>query len=266
MRFPTDTAVRSARVWMTALFACGGLALAILAPAAQATPEALGVKTLCGANCTTAFEECGSEKVEPLPKLVYLVPKEPTLAEAKEQGYRQAAGHPAWGITDFEIATINFGENPPKEPGKVPDAEPTALVTHVRTDVGPGVSTNPEAMVQCSMKEFGEKEVVPGTGFYEKPTCVETEPGSTVIGENKVVAYAGEELFFPKSGIVDLPLTGVVYNLVQPEGRAADFGVALELPKELTGAKLEEGFKKVRRSRGETWSRRISFASGTEIP
>jgi hypothetical protein len=230
---------------MTALFACGGLALAVLAPAAQATPEALSVKTLVGANCTTAFEECGSEKLElePFPgfKLEYAVPKEPTLAEAKEQGYRQAAGHPAWGITDFEIATINFGENPPKEPGKVPDAEPLALVTHVRTDVGPGVSTNPEAMAQCSMKEFGEKEAIPGTGFYAKPTCVEGEPGSTVIGVNKATVFVGEEVL---PGISDLPLEGLVYNLVQPEGRASDFGVALKLPKEVTEVKLKEAFAK----------------------
>jgi hypothetical protein len=244
MRFPVDMTARYVRVWTTALLTCGGLALAALAPAAQAAPEALSVKTLVGANCTTAFEKCGSETVTEAPfPFEYSVPKEPTPAEAKEQGYRQAAGHPAWGITDFEIATINYGEKPPTKPGKVPDAEPLALVTHARTDVGPGVSTNPEAVAQCSMAEFGEKEVFPGTSFYEKPKCVETEPGSTVIGENKVTAYAGEELGFPGSKVVDLSLKGIVYNLVQPEGRAADFGVALELPISATGKALAEGFK-----------------------
>src|SRR5271167_4369837 len=110
MRFPADMTARYVRVWTTALFACGGLALAVLAPAAQATPEALGVKTLVAANCSTAFEPCGSEvkKVTVGPfHFEYSIPKEPTLAEAKEQGYRQAAGHPSWGITHFEVATVD---------------------------------------------------------------------------------------------------------------------------------------------------------------
>ena len=142
MRFPVEMTARYVRVWMTALFASGGLALAVLAPAAQAAPkEALGVKTLVAANCVTAFEECGSETI-PVGPFKYSVPKEPTIAEAKEQGYRQAAGHPAWGITDFEVVTGNAAESTPTSPGQVPNAVPLALVTHVRTDVGPGVSTN----------------------------------------------------------------------------------------------------------------------------
>jgi hypothetical protein len=244
MRFPAYAVVRPARIWFIALLAGAGI-YATVAPAAQASPpEALGVKTLVAANCSTAFEECGSETVKTTPyPFEYSVPKEPTHSEAKEQGYRQAAGHPGWGITDFEIATVNYGENPPKKPGEVPHAVPLALVTHVRTDVGPGVSTNPEAMAQCSMSEFGEKEAIPGTGFFAKPACVETEPGSTVIGVNKVTAYAGKELI-PGSGIADLPVEGLVYNLVQPEGRASDFGVALELPTFASGQVLKEGFEK----------------------
>jgi hypothetical protein len=251
MRFPVDMTARYVRVWMAALLTSGGLALAVLAPAAQATPEALSVKILVAANCSAGpkHEECGSETITKAPfPFEYSVPKEPTHAEAEEQGYRQAAGHPAWGITDFEIATINYGEKPPTKPGKVPDAEPLALVTHVRTDVGPGVSTNPEAVAQCSMKEFDgnanekEEEAIPGSGFYVQPKCSETEPKSTVIGENKVTAYAGKELGFPGSEVVDLPLKGIVYNLVQPEGRASDFGVALELPKEFTEPQLKEAF------------------------
>ncbi len=239
MRFPVDMTARYIRVWMTALFACGGLALAVLAPAAQALPpEVVSVKTLVAANCITAFPECGSETVKTTPfPFEYSVPKEPTLTEAKEQGYRQAAGHPAWGITDFEVATVSAVN--PSLPGKVPDAIPTAIVTHVRTDVGPGVSTNPEAVSQCAMAEFGEKEAVPGSGFYAEPKCAK----NTVIGENLATIYAGKELVFEGSNIVDLPLTGIVYNLVQPEGRAADFGVALEIPIAASGEALAKGFK-----------------------
>ena len=95
-----------------------------------------------------AFEECGSED-DPLAPFEYSVPKEPTLAEAKEQGYTQAAGHPPYGITDFKVNTE--GKFPNEAAGGRSEGK---VVTHVRTDVGPGVSTNPEAMAQCSMEEF----------------------------------------------------------------------------------------------------------------
>ncbi len=129
------------------------------------------------------------------------------------------------GITAFKIATV----------GTFPEEAPTGLVTHVRTDVAPGVSTNPEAVAKCSFAEFGE-EVLPGSGLFPQPKC----SGASEIGENKVVAYAGPEKF-PLGG--DFPLQGKVYNLVQPEGLASDFGVALELPKALTEAKLKAIFK-----------------------
>ena len=104
-------------------------------------------------------------------------------------------------------------------------------------------------MAQCGMSEFGEKEAVPGSGFYEKPTCVETEPGSTVIGVNKVTAYLGKEALGP--GVSDLPLEGLVYNLVQPEGRASDFGVALEVPTFVSGPALKKGFEEAEKAGAE---------------
>ncbi len=227
MRFPADTTIRSVRIGLIALLA--GAGLAAFAPVAQA---AVGVETFVAANCSTAFkEECGSENVEPFPGLKYSVPKEPTLAEAKEQVYTQAAGHPAWGITDFKVATI----------GKLPNEAPLGIVTHVRTDVGPGVSTNPEAVAQCSFAEFGAAEAIPGTGFYAAPECKKNKKGEveSEIGVNKVTVYAGTKPF-PEGG--DLPVEGKVYNLVQPTGLASDFGVALELPKALTKGALEKAF------------------------
>jgi hypothetical protein len=234
MRFPAFATIRSSgRVWFATLLAGVGFAV-VAAPAAQAS---FGVETLVAANCTAAYETCGSENVEPFPGLSYSVPKEATLAEAKEQGYTQAAGHPAWGITDFKIATT----------GKLPNEAPSGLVTHVRTDVGPGVSTNPEAVAQCSMKEFDasakEEEAIPGTGLYPKPACAEAGPGNTVIGVNKVTVYAGPGGISKTPEISDLPLEGTTYNVVPPEGWASDFGVALKLPEALTKAQLEKGFK-----------------------
>jgi hypothetical protein len=209
MRFPTDTTVRSARVWLAALCSCAGLALAVVAPEAQAA-EALGVESFFAGNCKTGHS------CTPAPSGA--TPAE-EKAKAEAEGYTQAAGHPALGVTEFKINTV---------PGtKFPNEAPLAVVTHVRTDVAPGVSTNPEAMGKCSMKEFDSIEVAPG--FFTAPKC----SAETEIGVNNVVLYLGPEPS-PKGG--DLPLEGKVYNLEQPTGLAADFGVAIPLPETLTEA------------------------------
>jgi hypothetical protein len=222
------------RVMLVAPLIGAILALAaVAAPAAQAAPS-FGVEKFSAANCTAAYEGCAGEETTIGP-FEYWSPKETTVAEEKIQGYTQAAGHPAWGITDFKVNTV----------GELPNEAPTGIVKHVRTDVGPGVSTNPEAMPLCTMEEFGNKEAIPGTGFYPKPACSEAGSKSTVIGVNRVTVYAGPGGVSkpPAPEISDLPLEGITYNVVPPEGRASDFGVALELPKTLTGGKLKEGFE-----------------------
>ncbi len=213
-----------ARIWLLGTVAC--TVVAISAPAAWGGE--FGVESFVAANCKTGHETCVEQAFGP-----FSLPKEPTLAEAKEGGYTQAAGHPAYGITAFKVNT---------EGEKIPNAAPAGvasggIVTHVRTDVAPGVSTNPEAMKQCKLndeetpeaerKEFRTKEAIPGTGFFLAPTCSE----ETKIGVNKVIVWLGPAPS-PLGG--DLPLEGKVYNLVQPEGLASDFGVALPLPIPLT--------------------------------
>jgi hypothetical protein len=207
---------------------CAGMALVV--PAAQAAE--FGVEKFVGANCKVGHENCVEEALVlplPYPPLVYSLPKEPSLSEAKEGGYTQAAGHPAVGITAFKVNTE----------GTFPNAAPAGVatggvVTHVRTDVAPGVSTNPEAMAKCSFAEFGA-EALPGSGLFPEPKC----SAASEIGENKAVVWAGPKAF-PEGG--DFPLSGKVYNLVQPKGLASDFGVALELPKAFTEPKLNAIF------------------------
>ncbi len=97
-------------------------------------------------------------------------------------------------------------------------------------------------MPQCDAEEFGNKEAIPGTGFYSKPKCAETGSESTVIGVNRVTVYAGPGGVSASPEISDLPLEGITYNVVPPEGKASDFGVALELPKKLTKGVLEKAF------------------------
>jgi hypothetical protein len=219
------------RVSLVALVVSASVAVA--APAAQAAVP-FGVEKVTASNCSTGHEGCYGEAVVIGP-FEYWVPKEPNLTEAIEQGYSQAAGHPAFGITDFKVNTE--GALPNEVPAGIATTGP---VNHIRTDVGPGVSTNPEAVEKCTMEQFGEHEAVPGTGFYAEPACVKAGPKSTVIGVNKVTVYAGPNGVAP--GVSDLPLEGITYNLVQPQGRASDFGVALKLPIPLTKGALEKAF------------------------
>jgi hypothetical protein len=208
--------------------------LAFGVSAAQAAPE-FGVETFVAANCIKTHEECVEEV--PAPKFgpfTYSYPKEPTKTEAEEGGYTQAAGHPAWGITAFKVNTE--GTFPNEAPVGVGEGK---VVTHVRTDVAPGVSTSPEAVGKCSFAEFGE-EALPKSGLYPAPKC----NADSEIGENKVVLYAGPGGVSKAPEISDLPLTGKVYNLVQPAGLASDFGVALPLPMTSTAAKLKASFEK----------------------
>jgi len=198
-----------ARLWLAGVLAC--VLAAFSAAAASAAPE-FGVERFFAGNCKTGFEACGEEQIKFGP-LTYSLPKEPSKAEAEIGGYTQAAGHPAVGVTAFKINTI----------GEVPEAAPTGIVTHIRTDVAPGVSTNPEAVPKCTMAEF---EGTPfGGGVFTPPTC----SSETEIGVNKVIVYV------PSSTPKDIPLEGKVYNLVQPNGLSSLFGVALELPEALTG-------------------------------
>ena len=184
--------------------------VAVAAPAAQAA-SSFGLESVFASNCNNTT--CGELAIPSLqPKVV-----------ANSELYTQAAGHPVGGITQFKVNTE----------GEFPNAVPSGIatggiVTHVRTDVGVGVSTNPEAVAKCSMKEFGETEVA--HGIFLPPAC---KPES-VIGINKVVvALFSEKHEF----ITDVPLEGKAYNLEQPNGRASDFGVALELPESITGHK-----------------------------
>ena len=229
----------NARIALLAPLVGALLALvAISAPAAQAAVP-FGAEKFSAANCTAAYEGCAGEETTIGP-FEYWTPKETTSTEEKIQGYTQAAGHPAWGVTDFQANTE--GSLPNEVPAGLAEGK---VVKHVRTDVGPGVSTNPEAVPKCTMKEFDasakEEEAVPSSGFYPKPECKESGSESTVIGVNKVTVYAGPNGV--TSGVSDLPLEGIAYNIEQPQRVASVFGVALKLPMELTAASLKKGFE-----------------------
>jgi hypothetical protein len=208
------------------------LALMVGALIVVSAPVAMGaefpaIEKFVATNCVV--ETCGQENVlGPFfePKAVV------TVKEAEEEGFTQAGGRVPFGVTDFQIATFEEGE-PTKAPGAYPKKVPTSIVTHLRTDVAPGLATNPFAVEQCSLEAFGDEEAVPGSGFYDAPTCgAESE-----IGNNKVTVYAGP-------AAKDVPLEGTVYNLEPETGLASEFGVALEIPIPLSGGALKAGFEK----------------------
>jgi hypothetical protein len=214
------------RVSLVALVVSALGLIALSAPVAQAA-EAPEVQTLVAVNCKV--EKCAQKEEkkklgEPYESLglgeqTYIEPKEPNAKEAEEEGFLQAGGRVPFGITDFKVATT----------GTLPHQVPTATVEHLRTDVAPGLATDPFAVPQCTLANFGTTEVIPGSGAYAPSNCP-----SSKIGVQHATVYVAA------LGI-DLALEGTVYNLVprEPgagkEGLASEFGVALELPAALTG-------------------------------
>jgi hypothetical protein len=203
-----------------------GALLAVPASAAMGA-EFPAIEKFVATNCTV--ETCGQEQVVP----GFFEPKaEIKVSEAEAEGFTQAGGRVPFGVTDFKLATFEEGE-PAVSPGTPNKQVPTSIVTHLRTDVAPGLATNPFAVEQCSAAAFGDKEAVPGSGFYKAPTC----GAESQIGNNKVTVYAG-------STAKDVPLEGTVYNLVPETGLASEFGVALKIPILLSGGALKAGFEK----------------------
>ena len=217
------------RFSLLALFVC--VLVAVLAPGLADAAEAPAIEKFVATNCIVST--CGQENVlgpfnEPKAKI--------TVGEAEAEGFTQAGGRVPFGVTDFKIQTVEEG-NPTVSPGAYPKQVPTSIVTHLRTDVAPGLATNPFAVTQCKAEAFGNKEAVAGSGFYAAPTCATTGSESTVLGKNEVTVYAGPVA-------KDVPLAGTVYNLEPEQGLASEFGVALEIPKELSGGALKAGFEK----------------------
>ena len=114
--------------------------------------QAFGIKEFFAANCNEASPNC---KKPAKPE------EEKTKAEA--EGFTKAGGHPPFGVTDFTVNT-HVIQTVPFEA-----VAPEGVVDHVRTDVAPGLSTNPQAVAKCSAEEFGDKKLgarnrgLPGT-------------------------------------------------------------------------------------------------------
>jgi hypothetical protein len=223
-----------ARVWLLMLV-CG----LVLAAALPAGAQAIGIEKFVATNCEE--KECGEETVEGFKE-----PKPIATAEEKEElteeGFSQAGGRVPFGVTDFLVASI---------PGtKYPEKIPAAATTHIRTDVAPGLATNPFAVKLCSQTDFGggpKGSPLAAAGLFGAPDaeCKESE-----IGEQQATIYTGS--IAKKEGAGDVPVEGLVYDLETTESEtmrpggphlAALYGVAVKLPKFLTEPELKAHFE-----------------------
>ncbi len=173
-----------------------GAIFAISAPAAQA---AFGVESLFASNCQEAA----------------------TCTKASTEGnhseiFTQAAGHPPQGVTDFTLKHHVIQTLPFTAEG------PEGNVKNIRTDVGPGESTNPESVPKCSVANFTGTEIEPAPKVhaFTEPKCPGSEIGTNIV----------HVVLEPATGVFkNYVLEGKMYNLEQPEGMASYFGIALSL-------------------------------------
>jgi len=125
--------------------------------------------------------------------------------------YTQAAGHPSFGITDFEFGSKDVG---------LDDYEPDGKVKDARVDLPPGLAVNPEVAEKCTEQELDEFKCPEGSRVGED----EARGTATVFKLLGIAATVTEH--FP------------VYNMVRKPGQPARFGVEVNSEKLETLAKL----------------------------
>jgi hypothetical protein len=163
------------RAWLAAL-----LAAAIGATALPTTAQALTLKKWEAGTCKVS--SCSDKGAE-------------------SAFYTQAAGHPSFGITDFEFESHEVAPN---------DDEPDGKVRDVRVDLPPGLAVNPEAAAQCAQAQL------------EKFEC----PADSKVGEDEATGTA--TLFKLLIGVNDTVTEHFpVYNMVRKPGQPARFGVEI---------------------------------------
>jgi hypothetical protein len=114
--------------------------------------------------------------------------------DTSDQFFRQAAGHPPVGFTQFIVKTKDPGQTPVDDLGTI------------RVDLPVGLSVNPQATPQCQLSDF-------------EASPLSCPPGSNV----------GTSLVTPS--ILGLPsptpISATVYNIDPPTGEPARFGFNL---------------------------------------
>jgi hypothetical protein len=164
---------RITRVWLLALLAGTVGAMALPAGAQALTLKKWEAGTCKVSTCTDAGPESSF--------------------------YTQAAGHPNFGITDFEFESHEVA------PG---DDEPDGKVRDVRVDLPPGLAVNPEATEECTEAQLDEFKCPAGSKVGEDEATGTATLFKLLVGVNDTVTE-----HFP------------VYNMVRKPGQPARFGV-----------------------------------------
>jgi hypothetical protein len=167
-------AIGEGRIWLALGLVC--VAVGVAAPAAQA---GFGVEEKNFEAGTCAVASCTYATVE----------------ENRGEAYTQAAGHPPFGITGFELNSTPAGVG----------REPIGNVKRVRVDVPPGLAADPEALPRCAVKVF------------EEDGC----PADTQVGEDQLTVFVA---------LANVRLAAPVYNLEQPPGLPLEFGIHVSTP------------------------------------
>lgn len=160
----------TARIWFIVFAAA--MVTALSAPAAQA---AFGVEEHNFEAGACVNKTCTYKSVE----------------EHPSEASNQAAGHPPWGITGFEMNSkeVLLGQH-----------EPEGSLKRVRVDVPPGLAADPQALPTCSDTSFASN------------TCA----ANTEVGTTEMVAF---------DGVNDLTVTGKVFNLEPRPNLPLLFGI-----------------------------------------
>ena len=122
-----------------------------------------------------------------------------TYASPANKFFTQAAGHPPWGVTRFELN---------HDSSRVPDGKP---LRRIRVDVPPGLAANPVALPTCTVAQFN--------------TNPKGCPSGSQVGTTELEAVLEAA---PPIKVVLPKLSGTVYNLDTPPGLPLDFGIDVE--------------------------------------
>jgi hypothetical protein len=112
--------------------------------------------------------------------------------------FTQAAGHPQWGITTFEV--------------NAPAGKPDGVVKRIRVDVPEGLAANPQALPSCARAEFNSN-----------PALCLTKGAK--VGEAEAVSALEDPVLHTTQSASN---TGNVYNLTPEPGLPLLFGIAIE--------------------------------------
>jgi hypothetical protein len=157
---------------------------------------AAGVLLLLACSAPAAKADFGIANWEALTCAVDATPADPCTSEDVSDFYTQAAGHPNFGITAFELNTGAF---------EVPEGN----VKDIRVELPEGLGVNPEATEQCTVAQLAGSSCPPGS----------------LVGTNylRAIVAAGPP---PVAATIPVP----VYNVEPPFGVPSMAGFQIPLP------------------------------------